>query len=125
MSTGTTPAVRLALPRTAHQASSWVDDNWAGWLQAGLRILLIVVIAVVLRQMHEQVTSVYHRDGSAHSIEAAALRQQPDDVFTGRSLSSAQQYAVYVCRGFSRLRGEKHNSRIRADSPKALRPTPC
>jgi small conductance mechanosensitive channel len=51
VSTGTTPAVRLALPRTAHQASSWVDDNWAGWLQAGLRILLIVVIAVVLRQV--------------------------------------------------------------------------
>ncbi|MEE4542033.1 mechanosensitive ion channel family protein [Streptomyces sp. V4-01] len=39
----------MALPRTAAQAGSWVDDNWAGWLQAGLRILLIVVIAAVLR----------------------------------------------------------------------------
>jgi small conductance mechanosensitive channel len=28
-----------------------VDDNWAGWLQAGLRILLILVIAVVLRSV--------------------------------------------------------------------------
>lgn len=38
-----------AVPRSAAQASSWVDDNWAGWLSAGLRILLIVAIAVVLR----------------------------------------------------------------------------
>ncbi|MBY8882974.1 mechanosensitive ion channel family protein [Streptomyces sp. PLK6-54] len=37
------------MPRTAAQASSWVDDNWAGWLNAGLRILLIVVVAGVLR----------------------------------------------------------------------------
>src|SRR5690242_724544 len=37
------------MPRSAAQASSWVDDNWAGWLNAGLRILLIVVIAAVLR----------------------------------------------------------------------------
>jgi moderate conductance mechanosensitive channel len=38
-----------AMPRSAAQASSWVDENWAGWLNAGLRILLIVVIAAVLR----------------------------------------------------------------------------
>jgi len=37
------------MPHSAAQASSWVDDNWAGWLNAGLRILVIVVIAVVLR----------------------------------------------------------------------------
>ncbi|WP_079175906.1 mechanosensitive ion channel family protein [Actinacidiphila rubida] len=37
------------MPRTAAQASSWIDDNWAGWLNAGLRILLILVIAIVLR----------------------------------------------------------------------------
>jgi small conductance mechanosensitive channel len=37
------------MPRTVSQANSWVDDNWAGWLNAGLRILLILVIAVVLR----------------------------------------------------------------------------
>jgi small-conductance mechanosensitive channel len=41
--------VHQALPRSADQAGSWVDDNWAGWLAAGLRIVLIVVIAVVLR----------------------------------------------------------------------------
>ncbi|SDO08576.1 mechanosensitive ion channel family protein [Actinacidiphila guanduensis] len=37
------------VPRTAAQASSWVDDNWAGWVTAGLRIILIVAIALVLR----------------------------------------------------------------------------
>ncbi|WP_225844834.1 mechanosensitive ion channel family protein [Streptomyces sp. HPF1205] len=41
----------LALPHSAAQASSWVDDNWANWLAAGLRILLIVVIALVLRNV--------------------------------------------------------------------------
>ncbi|WP_202451371.1 MULTISPECIES: mechanosensitive ion channel family protein, partial [unclassified Streptomyces] len=43
--------VHQALPRSADQAGSWVDDNWAGWLEAGLRIVLIVVIAVVLRTL--------------------------------------------------------------------------
>jgi small-conductance mechanosensitive channel len=38
-----------ALPHSATPAADWVDDNWAGWLAAGLRIVLIVVIAVVLR----------------------------------------------------------------------------
>ena len=40
-----------SVPRSAVQASSWVDDNWANWLVAGLRILLIVAIAVVLRTL--------------------------------------------------------------------------
>lgn len=38
-----------AMPGSATQAASWVDDNWAGWLAAGLRIVLIVVVALVLR----------------------------------------------------------------------------
>ncbi|WP_405592612.1 mechanosensitive ion channel family protein [Streptomyces sp. NBC_01190] len=41
----------LALPHSADQAGSWVDDNWADWLTAGLRIVLIVVIAIVLRRL--------------------------------------------------------------------------
>ncbi|WP_335978032.1 MULTISPECIES: mechanosensitive ion channel family protein [Streptomycetaceae] len=39
------------VPRSAAQASSWVDDNWANWLTSGLRIVLIVAIAVVLRSV--------------------------------------------------------------------------
>ncbi|MBM9508370.1 mechanosensitive ion channel family protein [Streptomyces sp. KK5PA1] len=41
----------LALPHTAAQASTWVDDNWAGWLSGGLRIVLILLIALVLRNV--------------------------------------------------------------------------
>ncbi|MDX6355261.1 MAG: moderate conductance mechanosensitive channel [Streptomyces sp.] len=45
-----TPATSdQALPHNAASAASWVDDNWAGWLSAGLRIILIIVIAVMLR----------------------------------------------------------------------------
>lgn len=40
-----------SVPRSAAQAGSWVDENWADWLNAGLRILLIVAIAVVLRSV--------------------------------------------------------------------------
>lgn len=35
----------------ANDAADWVRDNWEAWLSAGLRILLIVVIALVLRSM--------------------------------------------------------------------------
>jgi moderate conductance mechanosensitive channel len=51
VSTATSPAAAPLddMPRSAAQAGSWVDDHWAGWLQAGLRIVLILVIAVVLR----------------------------------------------------------------------------
>jgi small conductance mechanosensitive channel len=40
-----------AMPQSITQAGNWVDANWAGWLGAGLRILLIVAIAVVLRRL--------------------------------------------------------------------------
>ncbi|MFJ4717122.1 mechanosensitive ion channel family protein [Streptomyces sp. NPDC088785] len=33
----------------AGQAASWVEENWSAWLGIGLRVLLIVVIAAVLR----------------------------------------------------------------------------
>ncbi|WP_329132085.1 mechanosensitive ion channel family protein [Streptomyces sp. NBC_01476] len=42
-------ATQQGLPHSATQAADWVDKNWANWLAAGLRIVLIVVIAVVLR----------------------------------------------------------------------------
>ncbi|WP_399128270.1 mechanosensitive ion channel family protein [Actinacidiphila sp. ITFR-21] len=44
-------AADQALPHSITQAGSWVDDNWAGWLAAGLRIVLVVVIALVLRAL--------------------------------------------------------------------------
>ncbi|WP_282792403.1 mechanosensitive ion channel family protein [Streptomyces sp. CC224B] len=35
--------------QSAENAASWVEENWSTWLAIGLRILLIVVIAMVLR----------------------------------------------------------------------------
>ncbi|MFC6061819.1 mechanosensitive ion channel family protein [Streptomyces ochraceiscleroticus] len=35
----------------ATDAASWVQANWQGWLNAGLRIILIIVIALVLRSL--------------------------------------------------------------------------
>ncbi|MFG1806033.1 mechanosensitive ion channel family protein [Streptomyces sp. NPDC049040] len=51
MSTATPPAAAPldSVSHTASQAGSWVDDNWADWLNAGLQIVLILVIAIVLR----------------------------------------------------------------------------
>ncbi|MEU3459946.1 mechanosensitive ion channel family protein [Streptomyces sp. NPDC006733] len=35
--------------KSATEAAGWVEANWADWLGAGLRILLIITIALVLR----------------------------------------------------------------------------
>ena len=35
----------------ANNFAGWVQNNWEGWLAAGLRILLIVVIALVLKKV--------------------------------------------------------------------------
>ncbi|MFF9405681.1 mechanosensitive ion channel domain-containing protein [Streptomyces anandii] len=35
--------------QSANQAASWVEQNWSTWLAIGLRVLLILVIAGVLR----------------------------------------------------------------------------
>ncbi len=35
---------------SATNAASWVEQNWSTWLAIGLRVLLVLVIAVVLRK---------------------------------------------------------------------------
>ena len=49
--TATTPAVPSLedAQESATNAASWVEENWSTWLAIGLRVLLIVVIAAVLR----------------------------------------------------------------------------
>ncbi|WP_432133054.1 MULTISPECIES: mechanosensitive ion channel family protein [unclassified Streptomyces] len=48
-----TPAVTVPSLQDAQQsatsAAGWVEENWATWLAIGLRVLLILVIAAVLR----------------------------------------------------------------------------
>ncbi|MDB1086740.1 mechanosensitive ion channel family protein [Streptomyces sp. ACA25] len=45
----TGPSLPAGTPETAAEAASWVEENWEAWAAAGLRILLILVIAFVLR----------------------------------------------------------------------------
>jgi small conductance mechanosensitive channel len=47
----TTPAVPTIqdAQESANQAASWVEQNWSTWLAIGLKVLLILVIAAVLR----------------------------------------------------------------------------
>jgi moderate conductance mechanosensitive channel len=49
--TPTTPAVPTLedAQESATNAASWVEENWSTWLAIGLRVLLILVIAAVLR----------------------------------------------------------------------------
>ena len=44
----TAPSLQDA-QESATKAASWVEQNWSTWLAIGLRVLLILVIAAVLR----------------------------------------------------------------------------
>ncbi|MGW0551588.1 mechanosensitive ion channel family protein [Streptomyces altiplanensis] len=59
----------------ATNAASWVEENWSTWLSVGLRILLIVVIAAVLRTViRRSLTKLIARmNRSAQAVEGTAL----------------------------------------------------
>ncbi|MGW0564295.1 mechanosensitive ion channel family protein [Streptomyces sp. NPDC003016] len=59
----------------ATDAASWVEENWSTWLSVGLRILLIVVIAAVLRTViRRSLTKLIARmNRSAQAVEGTAL----------------------------------------------------
>ncbi|AWK08697.1 mechanosensitive ion channel protein MscS [Streptomyces spongiicola] len=59
----------------ANEAAGWVEQNWATWLNVGLRILLIVVIAVMLRiAVRRALTKLIERmNRSAQAVEGTAL----------------------------------------------------
>lgn len=72
----TPPAAPLdSVSRSAAQAGNWVDDNWAGWLSAGLRIVLILVIAFALRTVVRRTISklIERMNRSADAAAATAL----------------------------------------------------
>ncbi|MCH0569965.1 mechanosensitive ion channel family protein [Streptomyces sp. MUM 136J] len=52
-STTTAPAVPSLedAQESATNAASWIEQNWSTWLAIGLKVLLILVIAVVLRKI--------------------------------------------------------------------------
>ncbi|WP_327236622.1 mechanosensitive ion channel [Streptomyces sp. NBC_01317] len=59
----------------ANDAAGWVEDNWSTWLSVGLRILLILVIALVLRHViRRALTKLIERmNRSVQAVEGTAL----------------------------------------------------
>ncbi|MFD7443506.1 mechanosensitive ion channel family protein [Streptomyces sp. NPDC059909] len=59
----------------ATSAAGWVEENWSTWLSIGLRILLILVIAVLLRiAVRRALTKLIERmNRSAQAVEGTAL----------------------------------------------------
>ncbi|MET9499607.1 mechanosensitive ion channel family protein [Streptomyces sp. NPDC006552] len=59
----------------AGQAASWVEQNWSAWLGIGLRVLLIVVIACVLRvAVRRTITRLIDRmNRTAQAVDGTAL----------------------------------------------------
>ncbi|GAA3498140.1 mechanosensitive ion channel family protein [Streptomyces prasinosporus] len=60
---------------TAGNAAGWVEENWSTWLAIGLRVLLIVVIAAVLRVMvRRAITKLIDRmSRTGQSMDGGAL----------------------------------------------------
>lgn len=60
---------------SATNAASWVEQNWSTWLGIGLRILLIVAIAVVLRVLiRRAITKLIDRmNRTAQAVDGTAL----------------------------------------------------
>jgi small conductance mechanosensitive channel len=60
---------------SATNAASWVEQNWSTWLAIGLRVLLIMAIAAVLRVMvRRAITKLIDRmNRSVQSVDGTAL----------------------------------------------------
>lgn len=61
--------------QSATNAASWVEQNWSTWLAIGLRVLLILVIAAVLRvAVRRAITKLIDRmNRTAQSVDGTAL----------------------------------------------------
>ncbi|MFJ3905712.1 mechanosensitive ion channel family protein [Streptomyces sp. NPDC090025] len=59
----------------ATNAAGWVEENWATWLNTGLKILLILVVAFTLRMLiRKALTKLIDRmNRSAQAVEGTAL----------------------------------------------------
>ncbi|MET8952646.1 mechanosensitive ion channel family protein [Streptomyces sp. NPDC004533] len=73
----TTPAVPTFqdAQQSATNAASWVEQNWSTWLAIGLRVVLILVIAAVLRVMvRRAITKLIDRmSRTAQAVDGTAL----------------------------------------------------
>ena len=102
----TTPAVPTI--RDAHEsaaeAATWVEQNWSTWLAIGLRVLLIVVIAAILRVfVRRAITKLIDRmsraPARAFNLPGGTLAKgSPADVAV---FSSDREWVVQAERFFS------------------------
>ncbi|MDO0914898.1 mechanosensitive ion channel family protein [Streptomyces sp. DT2A-34] len=73
----TTPAVPSIqdAQESATQAASWFEENWSTWLATGLKIVLILVIAAVLRMaIRRAITKLIDRmNRTAQAVDGTAL----------------------------------------------------
>lgn len=74
-----TPALTVPTLQDAHEsatnAASWVEQNWSTWLAIGLRVLLILVIAAVLRTaVRRAITKLIDRmNRTVRAVDGTAL----------------------------------------------------
>ncbi|GJF32914.1 mechanosensitive ion channel protein MscS [Kitasatospora sp. NE20-6] len=76
------PSLDLKLPTSAgevsastKQAASWLDQNWQSWVEGGVRIVFVVVLALVLRAVvRKLITQLITRMGRATEEEAEVGR---------------------------------------------------
>ncbi|WP_407564961.1 mechanosensitive ion channel family protein [Streptomyces sp. 184] len=61
--------------RSAEETAGWIQENWTSWLGVGLRILLVVVIAYVLRRVVQRmITKLIGRmTRTADAVDGTAL----------------------------------------------------
>lgn len=90
--------------RTANDAAGWVEENWSIWLSNGLRMILIVVIAVVMRSLiRRAITKLIarmnrtteHLDGTALGgllVNAERRRQRSEAI--GSVLRSVTSFLI-------------------------------
>ncbi|MEU0374656.1 mechanosensitive ion channel family protein [Streptomyces sp. NPDC006283] len=61
--------------RRAESAAGWVEKNWSTWLNTGLRITLILIVALVLRMLVRRALTklIARMNRSAQAVEGTAL----------------------------------------------------
>ncbi|MER5475076.1 mechanosensitive ion channel family protein [Streptomyces sp. NPDC002935] len=74
-STGPVPPTLQDAQESATNAASWVEENWSTWLAIGLRVLLILVVAAVLRVfVRRAITKLIDRmSRTAEAVDGTAL----------------------------------------------------
>ncbi len=74
---GTAPSVPSLqdAQESATNAASWIEQNWSTWLAIGLRVLLILVIAAVLRvAVRRAITKLIERmNRTAQAVDGTAI----------------------------------------------------